>query len=274
MPIERLEPDMQFPEGFMLREPYALALRSPLFAALEAHSARFNQANQALLARYERKWVLDPLHQWSRQYEYPYVATRVAGARRLLDAGSGFSFFPYYLAERDPDLAITCIDSDAALGELHAVSSLRTPRITFAACDMRATGLASASFDAISCISVLEHTGTYGEIVDEFHRLLTPDGVLVLTFDVSLDGRSEISQDRLPSFLTRLEQKFRYLAPPDLTALASDALVRTTDFTRASGLLPWRHPRLSAALAALKKGRLPRGAMKRLGCCCLTLYKR
>ena len=52
------------------------------------------------------------------------------------------------------------------------------------------------SLDVICCISVLEHTDNYGEIVREFARVLKRGGLLVLTFDLSLDGKFERESSR------------------------------------------------------------------------------
>jgi hypothetical protein len=44
-------------------------------------------------------WARDPLHQLSRQFEYPYAFERLLETsktgKKVLDAGSGITFFPY-----------------------------------------------------------------------------------------------------------------------------------------------------------------------------------
>src|SRR5207249_243477 len=43
------------------------------FLGMERFSEAFLRGNGSRLASYRRRWVADPLHQWSRQWEYPYA---------------------------------------------------------------------------------------------------------------------------------------------------------------------------------------------------------
>jgi len=111
------------------------------------------------------------------------------------------------------------------------------------------------SFDAVCCISVLEHTSNYSEILDEFARVLRRGGVLVLTFDLSLDGRFELPRAVAADLLTALSRKFNL--PPGIDLQKELARMEnperegilTTDYVRQTqpDLLPWKHPVLKAA---------------------------
>ena len=86
--------------------------------------------DRAFVANYGRlirrsvfRWAGQPMAQWSRRWEYPYAAQRLAelaelaeaaGGRDLtiLDAGSGATFFPHYLCEQMPAAHIICCDGD------------------------------------------------------------------------------------------------------------------------------------------------------------------
>ena len=109
--------------------------------------------------------------------------------------------------------------------------------------------------DAICCISVLEHTSNYSEILDEFLRVLKPGGLLALTFDLSLDGKFELPKAQAKQLLREIGDKFD--APDDVELIAElDRMddpkasgILTTDHYRETqpDLLPWKYPMLKAA---------------------------
>jgi ubiquinone/menaquinone biosynthesis C-methylase UbiE len=107
----------------------------------------------------------------------------------------------------------------------------------------------------IACISVLEHTSNYGEIIREFARVLRPGGLLVLTFDLSLDGKFELPKDRAADLLKEIQRKFAVRDGVNLEKELArmdnpDAeKILTTDHIRQTqpDLLPWKHPMLKAA---------------------------
>ena len=84
-------------------------------------------------------------------------------------------------------------------------------QVAFKAANMSNLDYESNSFDLIYSVSVLEHAGDYKPILKDFHRLLKVDGILVLTFDISLDGQGEITIPRLIYFLNELERFFYHL---------------------------------------------------------------
>lgn len=88
-------------DGVPLKHELDTVLRSEVFLEMEAYSEGFLERNRDVLAGYTAKWGADnPLHSWSRQWEYPYVFGKVAEVvrahprARILDAGSGATFFP------------------------------------------------------------------------------------------------------------------------------------------------------------------------------------
>ena len=64
--------------------------------------------------------------------------------------------------------------------------------VEFVGADLRKLPQPGNHFDIIYCLSVLEHTRGYPEILLELRRVLRPGGTLVVTFDLSLDGDSDI----------------------------------------------------------------------------------
>jgi SAM-dependent methyltransferase len=192
----------------------------------------------------------------------------------VLDAGSGITFFPFLLGDEVPGLEVQCVDQDASLGPLfQSVRHAAAARVSFTAAALDNTGLPERRFDAIYCVSVLEHTGNYPAILDEFRRLLKPGGRLVVTCDVSLDGRAEISIPKLGALLDALGERFTPLDPAALAATRSPGagVVDTAYVQRTRPRwLPWRFPRLSGALASLRQGGVPRFALKQLTFICLA----
>src|SRR5262245_56761239 len=89
-----------------------------LFGALEEQQRRFLAHEHEFRSRGYR-WPRDPLHQWSRCWEYPFAyhhlqafrARLPADAQPLaLDVGSGVTFFPFAAAELGYRVLCTDID--------------------------------------------------------------------------------------------------------------------------------------------------------------------
>jgi SAM-dependent methyltransferase len=249
----------------------------PLLAELEAHlkseeyarHVEFNRAflerNDAAMSQYGKLWAKDTFRLWSRRWEYPFVTRRVIqfaqqqnsdAAFRVLDAGSGVTFFPYYLRKEIPRAEITCFDSNNTYHPMFAAvnDTMGESKVKFVEGLLQKLPFENDSFDAVCCISVLEHTGNYNEILDEFARVLRPGGLLVLTFDLSLDGKFELPKNVAAELLTALSNKF--VVPSDvdlhkeLNRMDDPARERilTTDHIRDTqpDLLPWKHPTLKA----------------------------
>lgn len=260
---------------------YQILLQSDSFSSMESFSNDFLLRHKQALAGYQRKWVADPLHQWSRQWEYPFVFSRIfeyADGRspiHVLDAGSGVTFFPYYLKARIPGCKVTCIDRDPLLKAVHdQISAAGSAGVVFSRNDLHHIPCRSASFDVVYCVSVLEHTDNYEPIVAEFRRILKPGGLLVVTFDLAVRGHADISPERAAVLLMTLD---RYFPTRDvelcrnLPERARAADILTTEYARIldKRLLPWRYPWLTA-LKSLTRLRFPRASELTVFCCALN----
>jgi ubiquinone/menaquinone biosynthesis C-methylase UbiE len=273
-----------FPElapGIVPIADYEELLRSPGFIEMERFSDAFLAENRSALAAYARHWVKDPLHQWSRQWEYPYVAQKLAplfgesrpGGARVLDAGSGLTFFPAYLAERMVEATIECCDFDP--DNVAAGARLRhgaPGRIHYREASIQHLPYGDGEFDAVYCISVLEHTRDYASVVREFRRVLAPGGLLVVTFDVSPDGRSEIDPAGARGLLASLAESFVSREAPaagDLDAALARGGALSTTWARETHprLVPWQRT-LRSTLGTLARGRIPRAVFYDLVVCC------
>ncbi len=252
--------------GVPKESQYRSLLESTGFKDLETFSSQFLSVHKNALEDYAKKWVADPLHQWSRQWEYPFVFTRIQPvveareAARILDAGSGVTFFPYYIKSKYSSAELHCNDYDGSLDEIfRKINSNSEHSVEFSCSDVRDLPYEDGSFDAVFCVSVLEHTDDYDDIIQEFHRILRPEGKLIVTLDVSLDGTRHISLEKGKHLLQSLVARFRddencsvdlgsHVSPPDIfTTLTAESID--------PALLPWKHPAFVYQVGSFLKGK-------------------
>ncbi len=127
----------------------------------------------------------------SKRWEYPWALERadLPPGARVLDAGCGASVFPHYLAERG--FRTTALDREPDPGsEVRAGAG----RPAYVAGDLRSLPLASGRFDAVFCISVLEHLPERegARALAELRRVLRPGGRLLLTTDFHEDASADL----------------------------------------------------------------------------------
>jgi SAM-dependent methyltransferase len=161
----------------------------------------------------------DPLHCWSRAWEYPYVFWHLRRMRRrsekndrnlrVADVGSGSTFFPFAVAKLGYD--VICVDVHrGCLDELERATALidcGTGTISTQHADGSTLPLADSYVDVAYCISVLEHIQQFDRIIREIARVLVPGGACILTVDLALRGPQEMSVrsfERLSAILAEL----------------------------------------------------------------------
>lgn len=255
---------------------YQRLLQSDLFKSMEDFSGSFLQSQSEYLRGYQGKWVADPLHQWSRQWEYPFVFSRISEYARnaeprlhILDAGSGITFFPFFLASRFSNSAISCCDYDQSLGDVYSRLNRRlSGRAQFVPGDLHRLPFRNNTFDIVFCVSVLEHTDAYQTIVAEFRRVLKETGMLIVTFDISVNGEADIPPEKAEQLLEILYQHFprsKKVAYAHLKEKVHEQDIVTTRFIRQINprLLPWKYPLLTA-IKPLIKLRLPKALYRNL----------
>jgi SAM-dependent methyltransferase len=190
----------------------------------------------------------DALAHFSRQWEFPYAwANLPVPPGRALDAGSGITFFPFLLASKGYE--VDCCDGDGdGLGLagrfLEAAARTGCP-VRFQTAELTDLPYPDGAFDAVTCISVLEHAGPKKlEILRALARVLRPGGRLILTCDVDLGEASDLPLEDLALILGEIEQHFELVYPLDLTRpstmLTSDAFLASAPWRLP---WPWRPPR-------------------------------
>jgi SAM-dependent methyltransferase len=268
--------------GIPKESDYKELITSRNYLDLNDFSAQFLEKNKSHLSSYASKWVSNPLRQWSRKWEYPYVFDRVSSvldkkdSAVILDAGSGVSFSPYYILSKYPGASIHCADYDPKLSDIYAGINQKSERkVEFKISDLRELEYPDGMFDLIYCISVLEHTDSYPEIIRGFSRLLAHEGKLVVTFDVSLDGKRDVSPDKARELVNTLARNLSVdegpvteidVAPGSLTTLVA----RELD----PDCLPWKAPAWLYRIQSLVKGKGVVSWPPPLTVFCLSLTKK
>ena len=244
---------MNLPSGIPTNNTWRSLLNSDIVHRMEVFSSSFLTQNEKILDDYGSKWVRDPLHQWSRLWEYPFAYDRLATWRSevsekaisVLDAGSGITFFPYFLATSLPSCKVTCCDVDCTLADTFTkVESEASGHVTFDNAGLEKLPFSDSTFDAAYCISVLEHMDDSIDAIEEIARVLKPNGVFVMTFDISLDGKADIPVARAAELVSHLQRVFSGDAVCASTLQGvcdSDEILTTTSAAlHDPSLLPWR----------------------------------
>ena len=193
-----------------------------LFSNLEAvqtdflaHESEFRSGGYA--------WERDPLHGWSRSWEYPYHYHHLTEWRHaqanavptVVDLGSGVTFFPFAVARTG--CSVVCVDPDPVAKEeverAAAVVSAAPGSVSFAAGDCAAIPLSDGAADAVYCISVLEHVDGPERAVPEVARVLRSGGLFVLTIDIDLRGNMAIGPAKYDELMRLLRAQFDWAMP-------------------------------------------------------------
>ena len=241
---------LPFPPGMPSVAAYTAALSSKTFKQMERFSTAFLRANKELVDQYQ--WSRDPLHSWSRRYEYVWVAEALRALLPLmhaktleetwpaspapadidfdvLDIGSGFTFLDQFLGSR---LGVRVVALDQELSYIPFFGGLTTslfagerdvPPIPYVQARIESSGLPSNSFDVITCVSVLELVN--GEdlalMAKEFKRVLKRGGRLLITFatgEPPIARSASQSKVLLDTLRLELVEDTSHGAPPQLLA--------------------------------------------------------
>lgn len=252
------------------------ALRTESYQEIRRYSETYCRENMRCLTEY--RWTKDALSHWSRIYEYPYclesLKDNLKREAKVLDAGSGVTFFPFFLGSF---FRVTCVDEEDYGEVYNVINANQGVYVRFVQSRLQELSVESGSHDAVYCISVLEHTSGFAAILKEFRRVLRPGGVLVVTFDISLDGNREgLDPICAEGLIDDIADAFEleYTAANFRTEL-SDPDAYTTDYVRRwnERLLPWPRYTLLRAIKDFLRGRRRLYAHVKMGFCNVTARK-
>lgn len=126
----------------------------------------------------------------SRPYEYCFVESSIIAAcildlicpKRVLDLACGI-MHPGYIAIANIDCVqqVVAIDLDSRL-ITNDMDHAKVEKFIMDASDIK---FSKDYFDAIVCVSALEHMPNWKDVVKEIHRILKPSGMAFVTLDIS-----------------------------------------------------------------------------------------
>ncbi len=206
-----------------------------IFSILEEEQRAFLDKESEFRSK-EYKWPRDPLHNWSRVWEYPYVYYHSDAHFKTLshnskpivaDVGSGVTFFPFSLAKIG--YRVVCTDIDPICERDLALASACVPHspgtVEFRLIEDSSLPFWDSECDAVYCISVLEHIPDFEKTVAEIARILKPGGLCLLTCDINLrpDDGLQLDRDGFAR-LTSVIDKFFVRICPERTIHPVDVL--------------------------------------------------
>jgi GT2 family glycosyltransferase/SAM-dependent methyltransferase/glycosyltransferase involved in cell wall biosynthesis len=156
-------------------------------------------------------WGDDLAMVYEHYHRYLFAAALAPG-KRVLDLASGEGYGAALLATQADE--VVAVDIDDASVE-HARANYRLANLSFSQADMlELSDLADGTFDLVTCFEALEHVVDHDRLLAEILRLLSPDGILVLSTPdrvvYSLEqGRDnpfhthEVTQDELVALLSQ-----------------------------------------------------------------------
>ena len=125
----------------------------------------------------------DPVHMRGDLVEaehlarYAWAAPLVAG-RRVLDAGCGLGYGSAALAHAGAQ-HVTGVDIAEAVVQAGRESA--GPQVELRTGDVRSLDFEDGSFGAVVCFEVIEHVEERDAVLAELHRVLEPDGLLLIS---------------------------------------------------------------------------------------------
>lgn len=172
-------------------------------------------------------WPIDALHNWSRIWESTYVFYQInkyvpfspGGRPKIFDIGSALTFFPSVLASRGFDVTASDVDPMMEKATNTAKSCVDAPEgiksISYVTCDCCHLETEKDNwYDAVTCISVLEHVPDWLDALNEIYCILKPGGKVFLTIDLQLGPLSmSFSPDEFYKFLEQYGDYFDTLEP-------------------------------------------------------------
>ncbi len=103
------------------------------------------------------------------------------GTMRVLDAGTGFGQYAWFVARTFPRSEVTAVDiKEEYLAQAQALFERRAPNIVVQYADLTALPL-PGPFDCILAVDVMEHIEEDRDVLKHFERVLAPGGHVVIS---------------------------------------------------------------------------------------------
>jgi SAM-dependent methyltransferase len=191
------------------------------------------------------RWPRDPLHDFSRIWEYPYVYYHLDTYLKSLsnksnptvaDIGSGVTFFPFSLAKLGYQVVCADIDPICESDLARAIDCIpHSPgKVDFRIIERDRLPFNDSECDAVYCISVIEHIPDFVIIIEEIYRILKPGGQCLITCDINLEPHNDLQLDitNYNKLMTLIERLFvrvypdRTIHPLDLLTMRNSLYPR------------------------------------------------
>lgn len=212
---------------------YNIYLNSKLYDEMSIASEKFTKNKKSLI--YNKLWVKDAFLHFSRKAEYQYVFDQIENEKKILDAGCGITFFPFFLKTKFSDIELDLVDYTKSTKKF-----FNKTNFNYINSDLNNLKISDSLYDIVYCISTLEHIKSYKTALKELHRILKPNGKLILTFDVSFSDEDNINfknvDDFINSIISTFEiSNFNY-------ELNLENMITSHDFKKED--LPWIYPKI------------------------------
>ncbi len=121
-----------------------------------------------------QKYLFEPAH------DALLERVETKGGRRILDIGCGTGVFARRLASAFERCRISGLDISAEMIRVAREKATHPDRMLFMEGDSEKLPFDDNSFDCVSCANSFHHYPHPEKVLAEFHRVLVPDGVVIL----------------------------------------------------------------------------------------------
>jgi ubiquinone/menaquinone biosynthesis C-methylase UbiE len=208
-------------------------IKSNLFYEMNEYSKEFSRKKNSII--YNIFWIKNSFLHFSRKVEYQFVFSEIDNNKKILDAGCGITFFPFFLNDKFSDINLDLLDYSKSAEKFYKDSKFK-----FINNDLNSIDIKDESYDLIYSISTLEHIETYSHVIRELIRILKPGGKLIITFDVSFSQHDLINTKNADEFIN--STLFQLNNENRNYSLNIDNLVTSHDFNKHE--LPWKYPKI------------------------------
>lgn len=141
------------------------------------------------------------LRSWHVRKELKKIASRTPADAKVLDAGSGFGQYDYYMSSHFPGWQIMGVDvKEEQIEDCNRFFKvINRPNVSFASADLT-TFLKPSAFNLIISVDVMEHILEDVKVFENFFNSLTKGGILLISTP-SDQGGSDVHDHEGESFI-------------------------------------------------------------------------